>query len=100
MSEVEKLRVVIFRDGDGWAAQCLEHDICAYADDLGELQRRFEATFALECQISQEIHGEPLKGISPAPENFQRMWDECPGKYEPGIENKLSQRNIDFAMCA
>lgn len=100
MDTTKTLRVVIFRDGDGWAAQCLEHDICAHAESLRELLRRFAATFSIECQISAERHGEALEKIPPAPEAFEAMWDKCSGKYEPSSNPKLLNRNIDFALCA
>jgi hypothetical protein len=100
MSEDKTLRVVIFRDDEGWAAQCLEYDICAYADDLSKLQSRFEATLVCEYEISNKLHGSPLAGIGPAPEKFQEMWKGCAGKYEPYNNAKLSERNIDFALCA
>jgi hypothetical protein len=100
MEAENNLRVIFYRTGEGWTAQCLEHNICAFADDLRELQRRFEATFQMECEISEKLHGVALAEIPPAPQEFHKMWNECAGKYEPSGNPKLSERKLDFALCA
>ena len=47
----ESLRVVVFREGDDWIAQGLEHDISAFGSNLDAVRERFLAT--LDAEIEQ-----------------------------------------------
>jgi hypothetical protein len=78
------LRVVVFKQEDMFVAQCLEHDISVQAADIATLQMRFEETVAIE--------GEDLAAISPAPESFQKMWDDG---YE--LESKIDNAEMRLA---
>lgn len=64
----QHLRILVTKEDDMFVAQCLEHDIAVQAPNMETLQRRFEATVLLEGDLSQ---------IEPAPEEFQRLWDEA-----------------------
>jgi hypothetical protein len=68
------LRVVMFKDGDLWVAQCLEHDIGAQATTFDELKTNFNAVLRAELKESAEHHQPPLADIPPAPERFHTMW--------------------------
>lgn len=75
-ADAEKpMRAVVFRDGDAWIAQALEHDICAQAADLKTLSLRFQATIRAEIEESLACGQTPLSGIPPAPEKFFAMWE-------------------------
>ena len=69
------IRVIVFKDGDAWVAQCLEYDIAAQAADLESLRSRLLATVDAEAQAGTEFNGEPFKGIDPAPRHFHEMWE-------------------------
>ena len=69
------IRVVVFRDGDVWVAQCLEYDIGAQASDIDTLNERLKAVLKAELKESHERNGEPFAGIGPAPQRFQQMWE-------------------------
>lgn len=69
------LRVVIFKDGALWVAQCLEHDIGAQAPDLDTLHDRFTVAVMSELRESLARHSAPLAGIDPAPKRFHQMWE-------------------------
>lgn len=101
----QQLRVVIFRDGDLWAAQCLEYDIGAQAHDLKDLQTRFVLTVKAEVQESVNRHGEPFKGIDPAPQHFHEMWEGRSGSFTPLETNRPTAfdghlTELDMALCA
>lgn len=76
---MDQLRVVIFRDGDAWAAQCLEYDIGAQGSSVREVQDRLLVAIHAERDFTESQHGEAFKGISPAPPYIQRMWDAQAG---------------------
>ncbi len=74
--ESQQIRVIVFKEGDMWAAQCLEFDIGAQAPDLDELHARLETVLCLELQASLEQHGEPFGGIEAAPRHFHELWEK------------------------
>lgn len=104
MTDVEKLRVVIFYDGGAWVAQCLEYDIGAQAKDLAELQRRFDVAVRTELAESLERNGAPFKGIGPAPKFFHDMWEKQSGSFDPALisrdEDGNSKPEYQMALVA
>lgn len=73
--EMKQYRVIIFKEDGVFIAQCLEHDISAFAPDRKTLRKRFEGLFAFERNLSIERGGEPFAGINPAPKRFHDMWE-------------------------
>lgn len=82
------IRVIAFKDGDQWVAQCLEHDVCAQADDLDTLRRRIE--IALEAES-------PLANLPAAPQHFHNMWDRKSGFNKSGTTDGVG---YEMALCA
>ena len=72
----DTLRVVVFKEGDIWIAQALEHDICAQGADLDAVTERLQEAVAAEIGLAIANGEDPLADIQPAPSNFFRMWDE------------------------
>ena len=70
-----KLRIVAFKDGDQWVAQCLEHDIATQAGDLDTLRSRMRLTLAAEAEASGIVEGNPFASIDAAPDYFQVLWN-------------------------
>lgn len=82
-SEEKTLHVLIFREGDWWVAQYLEHDIAAQAkslDDLSyELQRVLVGTMVANLQ-----NGLPGLGRLPrAPERYWKAFDRARLQVQP-----------------
>lgn len=71
---LEKIRVIIFQEENRWVAQALEHDICASADTVEDLELVFGLTISLE---SDELGG--VERIPQAPGSFFKMWDDANG---------------------
>lgn len=74
--DLEQLRVVVYRDGDMYIAQCLEMDIATQARDLDTLLERLDLTIDAECASSKERGESPFKGIAPAPNYFHGLWEK------------------------
>jgi hypothetical protein len=72
----ECLRVVVFREGDVYIAQCLEIDIATQAVDIPELLERLELTIDAECALSRDQGKSPFDGIAPAPNYFHGLWEK------------------------
>ncbi len=95
---MNNLRVVVFKEGHAWVAQCLEYDIGAQAPDLETLKRRFTMTLRLELEQSMQRHGAPLKGINPAPEYIQKMWREDRAAFISMGSTNGSPNSVEFEM--
>jgi hypothetical protein len=99
-AEPIKLRIVAYKEGDAWAAQCLEYDIAAQAPDLKTLVRRMDDAICAEAEFTRENNGAPFAGIDAAPEHFAALFDSvelslCPPEL-PAIALK-SERDIRIA---
>lgn len=89
------MRVVVFKDGEAWIAQCLEHDICAQASDLPSLWANLEATVEQDRAHSLKLTGAEFGGIDKAPDHFFKMWDACETRVDPAGDH-----HYEMAMCA
>jgi hypothetical protein len=74
--DLRQLRVVVYKEGDLYVAQCLEFDIATQAIDLDVLLERLDLTIDAECGMSKESTGKPFDGIPPAPNYFHGLWDK------------------------
>jgi len=73
------LRIVAFKDGTKWAAQCLEVDVCVQADDFETLKSRMSLALRLYREESINRTGVAFQGIGPAPQMFQDLWAKRDG---------------------
>ncbi len=89
--QINKVRVVAFQDSEMWIAQCVEFDICVQGNDLGQAQRRMLVALSQEAKYTQEKCGEAFKGIDPAPDFYDAMYQSA--------EASLSS-DMDFRIAA
>jgi hypothetical protein len=76
-AEPIELRIVAYREGDAFAAQCLEYDIAAQGPDLKTLMRRIDNAICREAEYTKEAHGEYFAGLTPAPDYFNALFEEA-----------------------
>jgi len=82
------IRIVAFKEGDIWVAQCLEHDVCAQASDLDTVRARIEVA----------IHAEDnLMDLPKAPDRFFALWDQ-----KSDFQRSGQSAGVDYemALCA
>ena len=96
----DTIRIIVFKDGEAWVAQCLEHDICAQADNLTELRSRIDATIDAEADRSKRNGKKPFDGIGPAPRHYFDMWDRRSTFTSDAGETEDDGRNVELALCA
>ena len=77
LNESLTVRVVAFREGAFWVAQCIEFDIAARSDTLEKALKAFGRTFSANLIINGELGRESLNGLPPAPERFKKMFDSA-----------------------
>ena len=94
------LRVITYREGDSWIAQCVDYDICAQANDMKTLMRRFDATVTCDYEQSLAAGGEPFAGIPPAPKEIVALWEECNPKFEADSFGRKNTYNLEVKMVA
>lgn len=77
------IRTVVFRSGEWWIIQGLEHDFATCTKRLeevpGELRRWLLVLFA----ASQKYGIQPFTGYSPAPRKFWKMYETATPWPEP-----------------
>jgi hypothetical protein len=88
----EAIRVIAFREGDKWIAQCLEYDISAQGVAFQDAMRRLTLTVNAEFEYTREKHGEAFANIAPAPEEFEAMFAT--------IELSLQSDNLEWKIAA
>ena len=71
------LRVIIFQEGDTWAAQCVDYDIGTTGASITEVQQRMSNQLAVEAIFSEEATGAVFGGIPESPQIYKDMWSEC-----------------------
>jgi hypothetical protein len=75
-AELDHIRVIVYREGEVYVAQCLEHDIATQAADIPAALARLELTIDAECAISKEAGGKAFDNIPAAPNYFHGLWDK------------------------
>jgi hypothetical protein len=71
------VRVVAYKEGDTYVAQCLEHDICVQAPTLSALQRRFDKVIIASFCACSENNTAFNDAFPPAPREFWDMYDRA-----------------------
>jgi hypothetical protein len=82
------VRIVTFKEGEIWVAQCLEHDVCVQAADLATLGSRIEMALQAES---------PLDKLPQAPAHFFELWDK---KSDFQTTGKSDGVEYEMALCA
>lgn len=90
--KADQFRVILFKEGDTWVAQGLEHDICVQAPTMGELYGRFDVAVRLE---ENEPGG--LDRIGQAPKHFFDLWEKKAGNFRP---TQTCKTEFDFGVAA
>ena len=67
--------VLLERDPGEWVAQCLQYDIGAQAGNLPDLLYELQRSIVGHTVIAIENGLEPMKCLSPAPQEYWDMWN-------------------------
>jgi len=104
MAETPEIRVVLFREGDMWVAQCVEYDIGAQGKDLADVVQRLQVTLNVEVQESIARNLPPFSGIDRSPSYIEEYWSKAGGAYNPRSLSSDSpsrmQVRTELALCA
>ena len=100
MTKPIDVRAVLFEDRGVWVAQCVEYDIAAFAASLPELPRAFERAVAANLCANADLGRDGLDGVPPAPERFERLYEEAdlgvtPRRSQPGSSSGV---NVDLRV--
>jgi hypothetical protein len=89
------VRVVVFKEGDSYIAQCLEYDICTQAKSPKELQKRFALNLFSNVAVCMEL-GKPLTDIPRAPQRYWKMFENAQFRVE-ALDPKAGVPNMPNA---
>ncbi len=72
------LRVLLLQQRDGlWAAQCVDHDIVAQGNSVGEAKRAFERTVMGQILFDFKNGRAPLATFPPASSELREMFERA-----------------------
>lgn len=74
------LSVVLFKEGDSWVAQALEHDLAAQGPSIELAQRAFLHALAGQFKLDFQKNRQPLVHLPPAPMRYWHAWDQASAK--------------------
>ena len=83
------IRVVTFKEGDTWVAQCLERDIAVQAHDWDSLRGRIEVAIQAE---------RPIERLPAAPQHFFDLWNRSSDTHHHS--GKSDGIGYQMALCA
>lgn len=69
------IHALVFREGDWWVAQCLEHDLVGLARTLDELPDELCRQLRMQVEISLEAGVEPFISLPAAPARYWKMYE-------------------------
>lgn len=70
------LRILFLKEGDRWAAQCLEHDIAAQGDSIPKAVEAIMRAICSEMGVCDEL-GKKLDAIPAAPSYYLRQFESA-----------------------
>jgi predicted RNase H-like HicB family nuclease len=71
-----RIRVVIFREGTWWCAQCLEFDIAAQAETKEDLKAELHQILMTHVEFDRQSGRKPFDGLKPAPRLFFDLFEK------------------------
>lgn len=74
-SRRQTFRIVCFKEGEVWSAQCLEFDIATQAKTPRKLAFAIQRAIAGQVLVALQNRMTPFKGLPPAPKRFWRMFE-------------------------
>jgi hypothetical protein len=91
------IHAVVFREGEWWVAQCLEHDLVGLAGSLEELPGELRRQLRAQIEISLEAGVEPFAELPAAPARFWKMYEaaEVQAKSSPAGEAGWTSRLLE-----
>jgi hypothetical protein len=69
------IHAVVFREGEWWVAQCLEHDLVGLAQTLEELPDELRRQLRNQVEMSLEAGVEPFACLPAAPARYWKMYE-------------------------
>ena len=72
------LRVLLLQQRDGlWAAQCIDHDIVAQGNSIGDAKRAFERTVVGQILFDLQHQRAPLAAFPPASARLRELFERA-----------------------
>lgn len=86
-----QFKAVIFKEGDWWVGQCLEHDITAQAKTPKDLAYEIQRALIGHIVVSKQEGLQPFKNLPKAPEKYWELFANS---------LQLSRKNFKFKLSS
>jgi hypothetical protein len=80
----QRIRAVIFREGDWWIIQVLEHDLASQVRRLEDVQSHLRRLLLGQMAVNAAMGVEPFHGFSRAPRRYWEMYERARPLAVPG----------------
>lgn len=80
---MSSLSVLLIKEGNQWAAQCLEFDIAAQGKTLHAAMNAFTRAYVSEVAVCNELGVNIEESIPPAPQYYWNLYDSEAERIEP-----------------
>ena len=77
MSNLEKIRVLLYRGESLWLAQALEYDFCVQGKTIEEAISRLDSSIADYMTICEEEGVEPFSDMEPVSQDLLRRFEDA-----------------------
>jgi hypothetical protein len=85
------IKVVAFKEGDWWVAQCLDYDIATQARTLPDLVGEVERILMAHWAVGAQEGVEPFANLPRAPRRFWELYEAARLKIEPVAPSPLAE---------
>ena len=69
-------KILLFQEGGGWIAQCLDHDIVTQGDNIKQAQERMILTIICQITLALKVGKTPLSDVEKAPEKYWKLFEQ------------------------
>ncbi len=85
-----KVQVLLFKEGQTWVAQCLEHDLAAQGQTLKQAKESLNQVFITQVVLDLDAKREPFSAVQRAPQFY---WDRL-----REIKHKKQQDKLKLSL--
>lgn len=92
------IRVVVYREGESYVAQCLEYDVAAHGPEIDVAIERLELALEADFDVCEARGKKPCDTIPPAQNYFHKLWDKKSLTLKKTVI-ETGARDIEFAFA-
>ena len=92
--QAKQINILAYQNGETWIAQCVEYDICAFADKLPKLLKAFDRALAANVCVNTELGRDGFEGIPAAPQNIRNVFETAKMTVTNGLQSRSPIKGV------